>query len=386
MNPRKPRTPAARPAAPAGRPDHAVPPPDAAGHQPGLDSPTAAAAGSGVRATSGKVTALSGPAAGQAAASGSAESPQPGRPTRPADRSRPHGAGAPASAAGKDAAGKAAAGISAAASTPRRGAAAGLVARWRRQGPEPSRPPRDGADDSTVVSFPEPARRKTRRRLLIAAGTVVVLLAVLMSVIFLSPALAVKTITVEGADLTDSATLSQALEPLKGTPLARVGEREVAAQVDHFPAVESVEVVAKPPSELHVRIIERTPVAVLKDGKKFVLIDESGKALASVRKRSAAKLPLIDGAKAAEDPDVFASITGVLGALQPEVLKQLDHASARSVDSVELQLTNGQKVLWGNAGQQELKATVLQALLQAKGVKGKASVIDVSTPTRPVTR
>ncbi len=383
MNPRKPRTPAARPGAPAGRPDHAAPAPDAAGRQPGPDSPTAAAAGSGVRVTSGKVTALSGPAAGQAAAPGSAESPQPGRSTRPADRPRPfeHGTGAPASAAGK-----AAAGISAAASTPRRGAAAGLVARWRRQGAEPSRPPRDGAGDSTVVSFPEPARRKTRRRLLIAAGTVVVLLAVLMSVIFLSPALAVKTITVEGADLTDSATLSQALEPLKGTPLARVGEREVAAQVDHFPAVESVEVVAKPPSELHVRIIERTPVAVLKDGKKFVLIDESGKALASVRKRSAAKLPLIDGAKAAEDPDVFASITGVLGALQPEVLKQLDHASARSVDSVELQLTNGQKVLWGNAGQQELKATVLQALLQAKGVKGKASVIDVSTPTRPVTR
>ena len=260
------------------------------------------------------------------------------------------------------------------------------MARWRRQGPGPSHPSGTGGDDGTVVSFPEPARRKTRRRLLIAAGTVVVLLAVLMSVIFLSPALAVKTITVEGADLTDSATLSEALEPLKGIPLARVGEREVAAQVDHFPAVESVEVVAKPPSELHVRIIERTPVAVLKDGKKFVLIDESGKALASVRKRSAAKLPLIDGAKAAEDPDVFASITGVLGALQPEVLKQLDHASARSVDSVELQLTNGQKVLWGNAGQQELKATVLQALLQAKGVKGKASVIDVSTPTRPVTR
>ncbi|MGW6173390.1 cell division protein FtsQ/DivIB [Arthrobacter sp. NPDC055138] len=269
---------------------------------------------------------------------------------------------------------------------PRRGAAAGLLARWRRQQPEPSHASPAGRRDTTVVSFPEPPRRKTRRRLLIAAGTVVVLLAVMTSVIFLSPALAVKTITVDGAELTDSGTLSEALEPLKGIPLARVGEREVAAHVDHFPAVESVEVVAKPPSELHVRIIERTPVAVLKDGKKFVLIDESGKALASVRKRSEAKLPLIDGANAAEDSDVFASITGVLGALQPEVLKQLEHASARSVDSVELQLTNGQKVLWGNAGQQELKATVLQALLQAKGVKGKASVIDVSTPTRPVTR
>ncbi|MET1154400.1 FtsQ-type POTRA domain-containing protein, partial [Arthrobacter sp.] len=141
------------------------------------------------------------------------------------------------------------------------------MARWRRQRPEPSHPSRAGGDDTTVVSFPEPARLKTRRRLLIAAGTVVVLLAVLMAVIFLSPALAVKTITVEGAELTDSATLSEALEPLMGIPLARVGEREVAAQVEHFPAVESVEVVAKPPAGLQVRIIERTPVAVLKDGK-----------------------------------------------------------------------------------------------------------------------
>ncbi|MGM0931481.1 MAG: cell division protein FtsQ/DivIB [Actinomycetota bacterium] len=327
------------------------------------------------------MTALPAPASGQAATSGTAEIPKQARSTRPAAGIRPHGTAAPASAAGKSAAGK-----SVPASTPRRGAAADLLARWRGLRPGPSQPSDAAEPDTTVVSFPEPPRRKTRRRLLIAAGTVVVLIAVLMSVIFLSPALAVKTITVEGADLTDSATLSEALEPLKGIPLARVGEREVAAQVDHFPAVESVEVVAKPPSELHVRIIERTPVAVLKDGKKFVLIDESGKALASVRKRSEAKLPLIDGAKAAEDPDVFASITGVLGALQPEVLKQLDHASARSVDSVELQLANGQKVLWGNAGQQELKATVLQALLEAKGVKGKASVIDVSTPTRPVTR
>ena len=158
---------------------------------------------------------------------------------------------------------------------------------------------------------------------------------------------------------------------MKGIPLARVGEREVAAQVDHFPAVESVEVVAKPPSELHVRIIERTPVAVLKDGKKFVLIDESGKVLASVRKRSAAKLPLIDGAKAAEDPDVFASITGVLGALQPGVLKQLDHASARSVDSVELQLTNGQKVLWGNAASRSSKPPCCRRCCRRRASRAK---------------
>lgn len=383
MSPRKPRSPASRPAAKGaqrptprtGEPEGSAQPSAAEAREtPPSGRATAARAaatttaasrqGTGVRINTGRVSAVPPGRAGRHPAKSSAAARTPGKkePVKKAPAKSPKASGSGSSAK------------------------TGFSARWRTQRSGPGNGGGAPGTANTVVSFPEPAGRKTRRRLLIVAGIVVVVIAVLLAVIFLSPALAVKSISIEGAELTESSEITEALEPLKGTPLARVGEREVYGHLDHLPAVESVEVVAKPPSELHVRIIEHLPVAVLKDGKKFVLIDESGTELATVAKRSEAKLPLIDGAKAAEDPDVFASITGVLSALPPTVLEQLDHASAQSVDSVELQLASGQKVLWGNAGEQELKATVLQALLQAKGVKDKASVIDVSTPTRPVTR
>jgi cell division protein FtsQ len=149
--------------------------------------------------------------------------------------------------------------------------------------------------------------------------------------------------------------------------------------------VADVKVEARPPSELAVRITERVPVAVLRSGKRFALIDAEGRRLTSVKSRDAVKLPLIDAAKAKKDPEVFKTITAVLGALPQKVLARLDHASAKSVDSVQLELKDGTSVLWGNAGERVLKAKVLEALLNADP-EVPIQVYDVSTPTRPVTR
>jgi cell division protein FtsQ len=245
-------------------------------------------------------------------------------------------------------------------------------------------PPAESAAP-TVLHFPEPPGRKLRRRIWISVAAVLVLVAGTLGVLVFSPLLAVKTISVQGTDLVPAGQVDELLAPLAGTPLPQIAESDVRTLLAGVPAVADVKVEARPPSELAVRITERVPVAVLKAGKRYALVDEEGRQLASVKSRDTAKLPLINAAKAKKDPDVFRTITAVLGALPPKILARLDHASAKSVDSVQLQLKDGTSVLWGNAEQRELKAKVLEALLKADP-EVPILVYDVSTPTRPVTR
>jgi cell division protein FtsQ len=135
-----------------------------------------------------------------------------------------------------------------------------------------------------------------------------------------------------------------------------------------------------------VQVRERVPVAVLQDGDRFVLIDRLGTQLADVPDRESARLPLIDGGAAATDGAVFSTITDVLAALPAPVLAQLEHASAATEDSVELKLTDGRKIVWGNAEDNDLKARVLEALLAAPEGEVPVAVYDISAPSRPVTR
>lgn len=251
-------------------------------------------------------------------------------------------------------------------------------ARHPKEGPAPR--------STTVVAFPEPPGRKLRRRIWIGAAAAAVLVVALILVLVFSPVLAIKTITVTGTDLTSAKTVDEALAPLKEQPLPQVGDDDVRPLLKGLPAVLDVTVEARPPSELAVEITERIPVAVLETGKTFALIDAEGKRIGSVKERKSAELPLIDESAASKDEEIFRTITAVLSALPADVLAQLEHASAKSIDSVELQLTNGQKVLWGNDSQLELKAKVFEALLNAPEPEVEVEVYDVSTPTMPVTR
>ncbi|MBE0009864.1 MULTISPECIES: cell division protein FtsQ/DivIB [unclassified Arthrobacter] len=243
-------------------------------------------------------------------------------------------------------------------------------------------------DDShgSVVEFPKP--RKSRRRLYLILGliTLVLLIGGLLAYLIFSPALALRSVEVTGNSLVTSEEATEALEPLLGIPLPQISDEQVAELMDGFAPIESVTVAAVPPSGLAVNIRERVPVAILQSSGQFLLIDEDGRQLASVTDRDAVQLPLIDGGTDAVNSEVFSSIAAVLAALPESILNQLNHASADSVDSVELSLANDQTIFWGSAEQNEAKALVLEALLEAPPADPPAKVFDVSTPSRPVTR
>jgi cell division protein FtsQ len=221
----------------------------------------------------------------------------------------------------------------------------------------------------------------------VAAAIVVAVVAGLLAAAVFSPALAVRTISVSGTHLLTPAQVETALEPLRGKPLPQVTDEEVGRLLEPLVQVKSVSAEARPPSGLAVAVRERVPVALVKQGEQYQLVDVEGIQLASTADPASVSLPVIDGGAGTIGKDLFRATAEVLGALPADVLAKLSNASAQSVDAVELKLVDGQTIIWGNASEKELKAKVLAALLKAPvDPKNPVKVYDVSVPRHPVTR
>lgn len=243
-----------------------------------------------------------------------------------------------------------------------------------------------------VVEFPEThgqVRRRHRRVWWISGAGVVALLAVLSAVLYFSPVLAITTVTVSGTDLLAEDRAEELLQPVRDRPLPQVGQRTVEDLLAGEPAVDTVRVHAKPPHDLSVEVVEHEPVAMVHQGGERILYSAAGTALATLPADRAAdyQLPSVASGDDVSDPEVFDAITSVLGTLPESIRTRMESATAQTVDSVTLTLTDGRTVLWGNPEQGPRKAQVLEALLKVpENEEEPVQEFDVSTPDRPVTR
>lgn len=237
-----------------------------------------------------------------------------------------------------------------------------------------------------VLDFPAPRRSHRVRNTVLGVLGVLLLLGGVVAYAVFSPALALRTVEVEGNSLVATSDVTAALAPLMGVSLTRITDDDVRARLEGMAPVADVRIAAQPPSTLVVTLREHLPVAVLRDGEDYVLIDAEGRQLAAVADRDDARLPLIDGGADAVNSAVFSSITAVLAELPPEILARLNSASAGSVDSIRLSLTGDQRIFWGSADRNAEKAAVLEALLAMPESDVPVGEFDVSTPDRPVTR
>lgn len=234
-----------------------------------------------------------------------------------------------------------------------------------------------------VLQMPRPPRRR-RLRGWIAAGIGVLMVAALLAVLYLTPLLSVRTITISGTRLADEAKVQALLKDYVGMPLARVTSDGVREALSSEPAISDIRLGLDGPSGLKVTVLEHREVAVMAAGEGFVLVGDNGAQLKTLSKRTDRKLPLVK--LDAKDPDgrIFDTVVHALAQLPAAVLAQLETAEASSVDTVTFSLGGGRTVVWGDASEGELKAKVLAAMLKDKNLKDK--VIDVSTPRTPLSK
>lgn len=238
-----------------------------------------------------------------------------------------------------------------------------------------------------ILSFPEPRAKRRKRILLVTIGIIAALVAAVIVAAVYTPVLALRTVTVEGTKLLSEEQVQAALAPLKGKPLPQISDEDVSALLQPLVQVKGVTAEARPPATLAVHITERVAVAKLKQGKALQLVDAEGIPLSATTEDASVALPVIDAGDGVLAPELFHAITAVLGALPVDVLAKLSDASAKSADAVELKLVDGQTIIWGNAGEKELKARVLAALLKVPAdPKNPVRIYDVSVPRHPVTR
>lgn len=219
-------------------------------------------------------------------------------------------------------------------------------------------------------------QRSRRRRIiwLSSIGAVILLIGGSVAAAY-SPLFAVEKITVAGATTLDPTVIEAALADQLGTPLALVDTSEVKAALLAFPLIETYALEARPPHDLTVRILERTPIGVIRSDAGYTLVDAAGVALATTSDQPEGQ-PLVDVDGGVDSP-AFESAGLVVRALPADVRAALTGVTASTADDVTLTLSTGLTVVWGSAEDSALKAVTLS---RAMGVNPGATSIDVTSP------
>jgi len=226
----------------------------------------------------------------------------------------------------------------------------------------------------------------TRRRRMVwgvSVGSIGALI-VGVTVLTLSPLLALTIVVVEGAERVKVSEVEQALQPFYGEPLAKVSPELIASALEPLTLIQAFTTRIEPPNTLVVSIVERKPLGVVSGANGFLVVDAAGVALWSTPERPF-DLPRI-GSLPDRNPASFLAATRVLSVLPPDLVAQIDTISATTLDDVRFSMRGSEhQVVWGGADRTREKARVLQASLVAAGV-GEPKVIDVTTPESVVIR
>ncbi|HOA87503.1 MAG: FtsQ-type POTRA domain-containing protein [Microbacteriaceae bacterium] len=235
---------------------------------------------------------------------------------------------------------------------------------------------------SEVRRFTVRARR--RRIGWIVAGASTIALVATTLIIAYGPFFAVERIQIEGAVRLDAATLEEAVGAQLGRPLPLVDESEIKAALVQFPMVESYQIEARPPHDLLVRIVERTPIGVLEGPAGFSLVDAAGVVLETTP-HPPAGAPLLRIAGGVDSP-AFESAALVMRALPDGIRQQVTGVTASTRDDVTLLLGGANaSVVWGSVSDSALKALVLETAMTRMPPAGVVSY-DVSSPGAIVIR
>lgn len=199
---------------------------------------------------------------------------------------------------------------------------------------------------------------------------VVAMTSLIIWLVWFSQVFAVQRVNVLGVDGEAAETLARVADVRIGTPLALLDADEVAARVRALPWVGELEVRRGWPDAVVLAVTERTGIA----RQDAQLVDAEGVVFTPIGQIPKG-LPIVKGDGPALET-AMQVYTTLPDALQDKVVR----LTAKTRDDVTLTLRSGVIVRWGSAEQMELKAAVLDTLMNRR-----ARIYDVSAPELPTT-
>jgi len=195
-----------------------------------------------------------------------------------------------------------------------------------------------------------------------------------------SPVLSLRTISIAGTSRVNKQQVLSAVSGQLSTPLALVNFGAIRRELSAFPLIRSYVTESRPPDTLVIRILERSPIAVLQTAKGFSVVDPAGVVLQDTAVRPAG-LPVLTSSAALTGSAAFVASVHVLLALPNDLRVKVDSITAVTRDNVTLTLAGGKTVLWGSDEQSAVKGAVLAELISSRP---EAVRYDVTAPTVPV--
>lgn len=221
-----------------------------------------------------------------------------------------------------------------------------------------------------------PGRGRRRWPWIVALVTVLVLAGGAVYAVFFSPLLAVKSVSITGADDALVGQVRSVVPAAIGTPLARVDLDSVAAFAQTVPEVADVEVAREWPDTLAITVTPRVPVAVTAANGQLWLLDAEGDPYLSVASPPPGMVTVQLAAPGRDDAATKAALA-VVESLTAEFKSQVAVLTARTEFDIELTLIDRKKVIWGEPTQSAQKMQMLPALLAARD----GTEYDISDPT-----
>ncbi len=227
----------------------------------------------------------------------------------------------------------------------------------------------------------EVQRAQGRRRLKWAAAVLAVVLAgVGVYSLTKSRFLDLDAVEIGGVSVQRQAMVEGAVTVELGTPLVDLDTAQIAASVSALPWVHSVEVRRRWPSSLHIDVTERTPVAVLPDGRGgLVLVDSEGIAMATARFQTGTRLPLIDVVATGVLGDEQTAVLGALAvvdAMPADLAPWVDAVTLSADQRLGIDLTGSARAELGDASHAADKLAALRSVLASVELRC-IDVIDV---------
>jgi cell division protein FtsQ len=218
-------------------------------------------------------------------------------------------------------------------------------------------------------------RRATRLRRSLVAVVVAAGLAVLGWLVLVSSVLGVADVRVTGTSRLTPAEVERAAALAPGTPLARIRSGAVSARVRAaLPLAGEVSVRRVWPRTVELQVAERTPAGAVVRPDGALLVSADGVGFATVPAPPAG-VPKLELARPARDDPATRSSLAVLTQLPPALRQQVGLVRATTASDVQLVLSDGRTVVWGEPVDAAAKATELTALMKMPG-----TLFDVSAP------